>query len=134
MSTRSDTEGARLLSMLEDMGEADLIFRGIHENMLGLRYMDTNMTRTAHATSHVAEADVLLRQCGRRGDFSLIRYLPPVALCVRQQVAGPSRYCPPSLTPRSFPPSPPPNLLFMSPHVSQKALCGWFKSESCQTS
>eukprot|EP00884_Botryococcus_braunii_P000217 jgi/Botrbrau1/10196/Bobra.116_1s0012.1 len=88
---RAGEDGRRLLTMLEDMGDAELIFGGIHENVLQLRYMDTHMTRTALATSHLAHADILLRQCGRRGDFSLLRYMPPVALSVRSCVAGPSR-------------------------------------------
>lgn len=89
--SRAGEDGRRLLTMLEDMGDAELIFGGIHENLLQLRYMDTHMKRTALATNHLAHADVLLRQCGRRGDFSLLRYMPPVALSVRSCVVGPSR-------------------------------------------
>jgi hypothetical protein len=79
------------MNMLQDLGDDDLVFGGLHENMLMGRYMDTHMTRTAAAATHLAHADVLMRRCGQGGDFSLMRYLSASALCVRSCVAGPTR-------------------------------------------
>jgi hypothetical protein len=81
----------RLFGLLMDFGESELMLAGCHENVLGMRFMDTNLTKLAAMSATLAGADVMQRAMGRTMDFGIMKYLPAAVLSVASQAAGPER-------------------------------------------
>lgn len=63
----------------------------MHENVLGLRYMDVALGRTCQVVGQLADADRLLRAAHRGGDFGLQKYVPAALVTVSMLVAGHER-------------------------------------------
>ena len=82
---------ARLFGLLMDFGESELMLAGCHENVPGMRFMDTNLTKLAAISATLGGADILQRAMGRTMDFGLMKYLPAAVLSVAAQAAGPER-------------------------------------------
>ncbi|EFJ48480.1 hypothetical protein VOLCADRAFT_104663, partial [Volvox carteri f. nagariensis] len=80
-----------LCNRLQDFGDYDLVLNGLHENLPRVRFMDINLSRTAEVEATIGLADVLLRSCRRTGDFSSLRFVPPLLANVRALAAQPER-------------------------------------------
>ncbi|GLC41596.1 hypothetical protein PLESTM_001218500 [Pleodorina starrii] len=80
-----------LCNRLQDFGDYDLVLNGLHENLPRVRFMDVNLNRTSEVEEALGAADVLLRSCRRTGDFSCLRFVPPLLAKVRALAAQPER-------------------------------------------
>ena len=86
----SDT--AAVWDAVADFGDADLIFRGLHEALPIARLAEGRARRLAAAADALSEGDALLGRATRGGGaYSLLRFAPGPALAFRAAVAGPDR-------------------------------------------
>ncbi|KAK9821413.1 hypothetical protein WJX81_000979 [Elliptochloris bilobata] len=81
----------RLHDALADFGDAELVLAGLHENFHRARFLDTHFRRAAGVLETLGDADVLMRDAHRRGDFAMQKYLPAAALRIHAVVAAPER-------------------------------------------
>ena len=84
---RAGEDCSRLYSTLEDYGDHELVLNGVHENVLGLAYLDPQMLGTVRVFDHLHHADLLLTTARRRLDFGLMAYVPAPLLSVHATVA-----------------------------------------------
>jgi len=82
---------ARKLRTINSFGDTDIILAGCHENMLGMRYHETGLSRTTAMVSWMADCDRLATFVRRRSDFSVACYLPPCAVAVGSLCASSAR-------------------------------------------
>ena len=88
---RAREDCSRLYSTLEDYGDHELVLNGVHENVLGLHYLDPHLLGTVGVFDHLHHADLLLSTARRRLDFGLMAYVPAPLLSVHATVAQYSR-------------------------------------------
>ncbi|RMZ52707.1 hypothetical protein APUTEX25_000826 [Auxenochlorella protothecoides] len=82
---------SRLLTLLQDFGEHDLVLSGVHENLLSLRYFDLACSRTAWALFALCDADRLLGSCYASGSWGAARYVPAALLSAAGEVTSVER-------------------------------------------
>ncbi|KAL6971104.1 hypothetical protein U1Q18_030786 [Sarracenia purpurea var. burkii] len=76
-----------LHSMISNRGDYDLIFDGIHENILQLHYHDPVMEKTVKCLHSLGVSDLMHQYVMRTQRMSLQVYQPSIAIAVRGLVA-----------------------------------------------
>ncbi|GAB4851908.1 hypothetical protein Ancab_031307 [Ancistrocladus abbreviatus] len=71
-----------LYSLLSNLGDCELIFDGIHENILQLQYHDPLMWKTVQCLDTLAVSDLLHQSVMRSHNMPLYAYLPTTAILI----------------------------------------------------
>ncbi|XP_047324218.1 chromosome transmission fidelity protein 18 homolog [Impatiens glandulifera] len=76
-----------LHSLISNRGDYDLIYDGIHENVLQLNYHDPVMKKTVKCLNHLGTSDLLHQYIMRTQKMSLLAYQPGIAVSIHGLVA-----------------------------------------------
>ncbi|KAG8372753.1 hypothetical protein BUALT_Bualt12G0099600 [Buddleja alternifolia] len=76
-----------LYSVISNRGDYDLIFDGIHENILQLHYVDPMMQKTVQCLDNLVVSDITHRYIMRTQQMSLLAYQPPLAIVMHSLIA-----------------------------------------------
>ncbi|XP_065862856.1 uncharacterized protein [Euphorbia lathyris] len=76
-----------LYSLISGRGDYDVIFDGIHENILQLQYHDPLMQKTVKCLNSLGISDLIHKYIMRTQQMPLYAYQPPLAIVVHNLVA-----------------------------------------------
>nr|XP_027118988.1 chromosome transmission fidelity protein 18 homolog isoform X1 [Coffea arabica]XP_027118989.1 chromosome transmission fidelity protein 18 homolog isoform X1 [Coffea arabica]XP_027118991.1 chromosome transmission fidelity protein 18 homolog isoform X1 [Coffea arabica]XP_027118992.1 chromosome transmission fidelity protein 18 homolog isoform X1 [Coffea arabica] len=76
-----------LLSLISNRGDYDLIYDGIHENILRLHYYDPVMQKTVQCLDNLEVSDIINKYVMRTQQMSLQVYQPQVAMIIHGLIA-----------------------------------------------
>ncbi|CAH9071877.1 unnamed protein product [Cuscuta europaea] len=76
-----------LHSLISNRGDFDLIFDGIHENILHLRYNDPMMQTSAKSLNILGDSDIIHQYIMRTQHMPLLAYQPSFAIAIHGLVA-----------------------------------------------
>ncbi|KAG6731295.1 hypothetical protein I3842_01G122700 [Carya illinoinensis] len=86
-SSRKCNEFDLLHSLISNRGDYDLIFDGIHENVLHLHYHDPLMQKTVKCLNSLGVSDMMHQHILHTQHMALLVYLPPSVISVHHLVA-----------------------------------------------